>query len=282
MDERTIFKSLQNRGDVPGLIGPLDAKLDILTRAYFDLPLSVPGASAGALAVNDICNRLLARGATPRFLTGAFVMSDSLAPERAAEVAEAARAASVQAEAEFASVDTEVSDRGPRYGLGMTLTAVGEMRPDNSWSPDCLLSDDAVILTGPAGAHCLAELEAAEGFLFVPPVVDDSASLGDVVHALERTVGSNVRMMYYPAEGVGPAAEAIERLSGARLDIDADAVPVKKEVRAAAATIGMSIMRAATSGAMIVVVAREVADEALAAIRRSEHGRYAAVVGYVV
>lgn len=281
MTTQSPFNSLALSGDAPGLIGPLESRLDFTTRGYHDVPMVVPGSSVGACAIYDTVNRMLARGATPRFMTASFVVGDSIPASKLRYVAGQAAEAAVQSEVEFTSVETIVTDRPPRHGIGVTLSAIGEMRPAVEWSPACLRPGDAVIVTGEVGAHGAALSQSIDNALFLPPVLTDAAPLVDVVHEIQNVAASGIRMMYYPADGLASAVREIERMSGLKIACDASRVPVRGVVAEAARVLGKSPLELATASAMIVIVPSSQADETVAAARRSAYGSSAAVIGTV-
>jgi hydrogenase expression/formation protein HypE len=64
--------------------------------------------------------------------------------------------------------------------------------------------------------------------------------------------------------------------------VSEDAIPVRAQVRGAAELLGIDPMYVACEGRMVVVVAGESADAALAALRAHPDGAQAAVIGQVV
>lgn len=273
-----LFNSLANRGDSPGLLEQLNGAPDLQTRAYYNLPAIIPGTSAGAFAVNDLCNRMLARGATPRYLGATFAIDPDMVMSKLRYVANHTAEAAVEAEVEIASADTAIVDTGLPCGIGITLTAVGEVENRAAYRGECISDGDVVIITGRAGAHGAALFEARNRSLFIPPVLSDSTSLGDVVSAIRQQAADGLRMMYYPADGVSPAMAEIEKITGRKARLHHDNVPVAPIVAAAAHSIGCSPLSLATAGAMIAIVAADKAEATLAAVRRSACGRHAAII----
>jgi hydrogenase expression/formation protein HypE len=67
--------------------------------------------------------------------------------------------------------------------------------------------------------------------------------------------------------------------SGVGIVIDEGAVPVRKEVRAAAELLGIDPLHVANEGKAVIGVRPEQADAVLAAVREHPLGRDAAIVG---
>jgi len=282
MSVKRLFERLASRGNLPGLPGTIDGVTDILTRAYYDVPAIMPGTSVGAFAINDIVNRMLARGATPRFLGATFAVSPDMSAITTRYVASHTAEAAVEAEVEIISSHAVDLDKGQQPGLAVTLTAVGEMWPPALAETRPVRPGDAVIITGRAGAHGVALYEARTRSLFIPPVLSDSASLCDVINALRRVVAEQMRLMCYPADGVIDAMAHIESVTGCKVRLDADAVPIAATVSDAARVMHRQALTLPTAGAMIAVVPEEMAEEAIEAVRREAHGSHAAVIGRII
>lgn len=274
-----IFKNLAVKGDAPGLIGPLDAKLAYMSRVYYAMPTHIAGTTSGAAAVNDICNRLLAQGATPRFLAATFTISSTFTADEATTMAESIRTAAVQAEVEIASVDVAVTGEHLPSAVQMSMAAIGEQRPDCTWGFNCIRPGDVIICTGAVGTQGAALMESRLDAQFMPPVASDTASLGDIVHALQNVTPAAIRALYYPADGFSSAIEDMRAATGLDVEIDAAAVPVAPAVKAACKSVGVSAYDIECAGVMLAVVAADKADEAVAAVKRSAHGAQGAIVG---
>lgn len=72
------------------------------------------------------------------------------------------------------------------------------------------------------------------------------------------------------------------RKSKLQVVIDEESLPIRKSVRSAADMVGIDPLEVANEGKVILGVAREDAEEILAAIRRHRYGHDAAIVGTVV
>ncbi len=275
------LKNLALKADVPGLIGPLDNQLALLTHKFTTTPVLVGGTTAGAVAVNYIANSLLAQGATPRYATMCFTVNTSISDDVVAELAASTEKASVEAESEIAAVDAVAVGSEMPSCVQIAITGLGEQRPDTDWGVNRIESGDVVILTGAVGAHGAALAQARSGIKSTEGVVSDSATLDDIVHALQDSVPDAIRCMIYPFSGFNAAIKQIEVDGGVRIDVDRDAVPVAEDVVAEANVMGVSPLELETGGAMIVVVSAQKADNALAAIRRSIFGDKAAKIGVV-
>ncbi|MCX8204780.1 MAG: AIR synthase-related protein, partial [Candidatus Nezhaarchaeota archaeon] len=61
-----------------------------------------------------------------------------------------------------------------------------------------------------------------------------------------------------------------------------EAIPIKEEVRAASEMLGLDPLEATCEGRALLGVRRSLAKDVLEAVRRTKHGRDAAIIGEVV
>lgn len=275
------LRKLALEADSPGLIGPIENEIALLTHKFTTTPVLIGGTTAGAVAVNYIANSLLAQGATPRYATVCFTVNTSVADETIAELAASTRKASVDAEMEIAAVDAVAVSSDMTSSVQIAMTGLGEQRPDTDWGGYRVKSGDIVIVTGAVGTHGAALAQARTGVESGKGMASDSAALGDIVHALQNSVPDSIRCLVYPFAGLNAAIKQIEAESGARVEVEHDRIPVTDEVSAEAKLMGVSPLDLETAGAMVVVVSAQDADNALAAIKRSSFGADAAEIGVV-
>jgi hydrogenase expression/formation protein HypE len=74
----------------------------------------------------------------------------------------------------------------------------------------------------------------------------------------------------------------IARASQVGIALDERAIPVKPAVRSACEMLGLDPLYVANEGKLIAIVAQDLADAMLAAMRAHEFGRETAIVGRVV
>jgi hydrogenase expression/formation protein HypE len=257
------------------------ARLAFSTDAFVVQPRFFPGSDIGALAVHGTVNDLAMMGARPAFLSAAFVLEEGLPVEElrtvAASMAAAARAAGVH----VVTGDTKVVERGAADGLYIVTAGIGVVPAGCRLGPERLRAGDAVIVSGPVGAHGVAVMSRRAGIEFEVDVVSDTAPLSEPVEAL--LAAADVRCMRDATRG--GLATVLCELSGASsvsIVVDEERVPVLEPVRAACATLGLDPLYVANEGVFVAVVTPDAADAALAALRAHPLGAQAEVVGQVV
>lgn len=274
------LKNLANAAARPGMIGPLDNKLALVTHKFSTTPIEFGDTCSGSVAVNHVVNTLLSYGATPRYLTICFTVSSAVSDDEIGRLATRTEATTVEAEAEIAAVDAILVGSDMPAGVQIAITGLGEQRPDTNWSVSNIRKGDAVIVTGAVGAHgaALAQARSGNGN---GETKSDSAPLNDLVHALQNVVPQAIRTMVYPFSGFNAAVSALEQKCGMKVSIDAAKVPVGEATARVAEMMGVSPLDLETAGAMVVVIAQDKAEQALEAVRRTDFGGEAAIVGTI-
>jgi hydrogenase expression/formation protein HypE len=123
-----------------------------------------------------------------------------------------------------------------------------------------------------------------EGIAFETELKSDVAPIWEVVEAVAGAIGwGNIHAMKDPTRaGLSNALNEIARKSNVGILVREDAIPVKPEVRAASEMLGISPYDVANEGKVVMIVAREYAEDALDAMRKTEKGKAAAIIGEVI
>ena len=259
------------------------AQYTTTSHIYDNIPMSWDGGDLGQLAVDDIANRILRRGATPRYFSANLFIDEDTDVAALHRMRESMRQALTQAEMECVNIHTSVLQSGPRFGVAMSCFGVGVLPPDLNVGASCIEPDDIVIVTGNVGAHGLA-VGIASGVLPKPeePIVDTPASLGDIVHSLLRDApGLRALVLPMRADGLMGALKRAAKRSYTAVNIDRNLVPVDVAVRDYCALNGLDPLLQPTAGVMVAIVPRSQVKAALGSIQRSAYGANAAAIGTI-
>jgi hydrogenase expression/formation protein HypE len=176
--------------------------------------------------------------------------------------------------------DTKVVPRGAVDGLFINTAGIGESLLPMP-GPAALQPGDQLIVSGPIGCHGLAVLSARERLEFDPPPQSDSAPLFPAVERLHMA-GVAVRALRDATRGgVTAVLHEWAAASQATLVVDADRLPVDPVVRGVSELLGLDPLRVACEGTMVVAVASDQVDAALAALRQVPVGHQACRIGEV-
>lgn len=257
----------------------LEGGLAFSTDSFVVSPLFFPGGDIGKLSVCGTVNDLAMCGAEPKYLSLALIIEEGLPAENLRRVVASIKSAAEAAGVQVVTGDTKVVERGRGDGLYINTAGIGLVKYPGL-GPDKLRPGDAVLLSGTAGDHGAAVMLARDG-LMEGEIRSDCAALNGLAFALLDS-GAQVRVLRDPTRG-GVATTLCEFAESAKLGIELDeaAIPVRRDVSAACALLGLDPLYCANEGKMLAVVAPEDAQAALAALRSRPEGENAAIIGRV-
>jgi hydrogenase expression/formation protein HypE len=258
------------------------AKLAFSTDSYVVRPMFFPGGSIGDLAVNGTVNDLAMSGATPMFLSTAFILQEGTALTDLGRIAEAMGAAALAAGVRLVTGDTKVVDSGSGDGVYINTAGIGVMPDGVDIHPRRAAIGDAVLISGDIGVHGVAVMSCREGLEFGTTVRSDTAPLHGLVAAMIGT-GADLHVLRDPTRGgVAAALNEIAHASGVGIDLTERDLPIPPEVRDACNLLGLDPMQVANEGKLLALVPAADAGAVLAAMRSHPEGRGARRIGTCV
>jgi hydrogenase expression/formation protein HypE len=122
-----------------------------------------------------------------------------------------------------------------------------------------------------------------EGLEFETELESDSAPLHALVARVLEAGGRDVHVLRDPTRGgVASALNEIAESAGLAVVLDERLIPVSDAVKGACEILGLDPLYVANEGKCLAIVAPDVADRVLEAMRDDPRGRDAAIVGEVV
>ncbi|MEV5889000.1 hydrogenase expression/formation protein HypE [Nonomuraea fuscirosea] len=257
--------------------------LAFTTDSYVVSPLFFPGGDIGDLAVNGTVNDLAMCGARPRYLSAGFILEEGLPVEDLRRIAASMAAAAAAAEVEIVTGDTKVVQRGRADGCYITTTGVGLIERPVTLSSAAARPGDAVLVSGPIGAHGAAVMLARGDFDIEAAIVSDTAPLhGVVAGLLDALPGGRVRTLRDATRGgVATVLNEVAAASNVAVVLEEAAIPVRPEVTGVCELLGLDPLYVACEGRFVAVVDGEHAAGALDALRAHPLGEQAAIIGTV-
>jgi hydrogenase expression/formation protein HypE len=284
--EGLLLPALENPALAPlsdaALIPFRDARLALSTDSYVVCPLRFPGGSIGELAVNGTVNDLAVSGATPLGLSAALIIEEGLETTVLTHEVEAMARAAEHAGVYVATGDTKVVERGKGDGLYVITTGVGIADPELNLSSASVCPGDKVLCSGTLGDHGAAILIARGDLELEAEVLSDTRPLTPLVGALKRSAGPGLRFMRDPTRGgVGTVLNELARDSGYGVALWEEKLPIRDVVNGACEILGIDPLYVANEGKLLAVVAPKLADAALEALRGTDGGEDAQIIGEV-
>jgi hydrogenase expression/formation protein HypE len=220
-------------------------------------------------------------GATPLFLSVAFIIEEGLSMETLRRITNSLGRAASACGVQIVTGDTKVVDKGSGDGVFINTTGLGVMPEGVHLSAGEARPGDAVILSGFIGDHGIAILAEREGLEFDTAVQSDSAPLHTLVADMLDLTHS-IHCLRDPTRGgISSSLNEIAAQSRVGILLEEDAIPVREEVRGACEMLGLDPLYVANEGKLIAIVAPAAAEPILEAMRRNPAGRDARIIGRV-
>jgi hydrogenase expression/formation protein HypE len=192
-------------------------------------------------------------------------------------------AACAEAGVALVTGDFKVVERGSGDGIFANTAGVGFLRQDPPPSLRRARPGDAILINGPVGQHGVALLAARGELQLQVTVESDCAPLADLVGAMLEAGGEGVHALHDPTRGgVEAALNEIAEASGVGMEIRERDFPRDPGVDGACDILGLDPLQVANEGKLVAIVAPEVAEAVLAAMRESQYGAESAVIGEVL
>jgi hydrogenase expression/formation protein HypE len=257
-------------------------RVGITTDSFVVKPLSFPGGSIGELAINGTVNDLAVSGVKAEAIVVTYILEAGLPTEiLEAEVRAMAKAAK-EAGVVIAGGDTKVVEHGKADGMYISTAGIGRRIPGVTIDPASVRPGDKVLLSGPVGDHGITILLARGELDLEADLTSDTRSVLPFVEALVAAAGPGVRWMRDPTRG-GVATSLNELARDCRLGVALyeDDVPVRDTVRGACELLGLDPFHIANEGQFLAVVAPELAEAGLQALRATPGGENASLIGEI-
>jgi len=259
-------------------------------------PLFFPGGDIGRLAVTGTVNDIAVLGAQPLALTSGFVLEEGLAITDFERIVRGMGETCREAGVYVITGDTKVVEKGSLRGCVINTSGIGKRnqalehdiqvvkkhRPqfNSRWLLDSnLRSGDKILLSGTVGDHGLAVLSSREGYGFGSKIVSDVTPLNRVIQRLLSEVGGIVAMKDPTRGGLSNALNEWREKSKVGILVKEEKIPIREDVRSACEMLGIDPLEVGNEGKIIIGVVKEKAEEVLTALRATNEGKKAQMIG---
>ena len=247
------------------------------TDSFVVTPLVFKGGDIGKLCVCGTVNDLLMMGAEPKYLTCGFILEEGLDTDLLDQIVESMAAQARAAGVIICAGDTKVVEGNG--GLYINTTGIGLIPEGRDVSSANCHDGDVIICSGNLGDHHACIL--SHRMEIENDITSDCAALNDIVDALFAAEIDVRTMRDVTRGGLGTVINEIADSSSCRIELDEDAIPVSPQVKGFSDILGLDPLYMGNEGKMIAVVPAEQAEAAVTAMRRTEHGKDAAIIGRV-
>lgn len=272
---------LQTLNDSAVVDGIRAGRIALTTDSYVISPYFFPGGDIGLLSVCGTVNDLSMAGARPLYLTTGFILEEGMPMEDLRKILSSMRAAADEAGVRIVAGDTKVVEKGKGDGIYINTAGIGIVQEGLDLSPNRIRPGDKIILSGSVGNHGMAVMAERNGISFDPPILSDVCALNSLVETMIATT-MDIRVLRDPTRG-GVATTLKEFASDSSwcMMIEEEAIQVRPGVQGACDLLGLDPLYVANEGILLAVVAPHAADELVQAMKKTEAGSEASVIGEV-
>jgi hydrogenase expression/formation protein HypE len=270
------YPSLSDATEIAGV-----ERMCMTTDTFVVDPIFFPGGDIGKLAVYGTCNDLAVSGARPKYLSLGFVIEEGFPVIDLKRLVDSITEAAGSAGVAVVTGDTKVVPEGRGGGIYINSCGIGEKVYPSTLGAPGIKAGDAVVLSGPIGAHGMAILAMRESLPVGKNLLSDCANLFPLCSDL-YDLGQDLRVMRDATRG-GVAAvlnELVSELSFGIL-VKEPAIPVDIDVKAVSGILGLNPLEVANEGVFVAVVKATRAAQVLEMLSAHPVGKYAAVIGEV-
>jgi len=256
-------------------------QLAVSTDSHIVSPLFFAGGDIGRLAVCGTVNDVSMSGAIPLYLTAGFILEEGLPIDTLTRVTESMQAAACEAGIQIVAGDTKVVERGKADGLFINTAGIGWIPAGRQIGGALAAPGDSVLISGAMGDHGIAVLSARGDLGFDAEVKSDVAPLNNLIQNLLEAA-PHVHVLRDPTRGgLATTLNEIAQQSGVCIEIVEHQIPVHPAVRAACDMLGFDPLYVANEGKLIVILPSTEVDAALEAMRHTQYGEEAMLIGQV-
>jgi len=248
------------------------------TDSHVVRPIFFPGGDIGRISVCGTVNDLAMMGAKPIALSCGMIIEEGFDTADLERIVASMDEALGEAGASIVTGDTKVLEHGALDGIAINTAGIGVAKTvvrDNGLRPG-----DVIIVSGTLGDHGLAIMAHREGFDLGEQIHSDVAPLSKMVEKVMEA--GTIHAMKDPTRGgFASAINEMAKKAGVCVRIREEQVPIRKNVKSAAAMLGIDPLEVANEGKIVMGVPAAEADAILAALRSHKYGKDATVIGTV-
>ena len=260
------------------------SRICFTTDSYVVKPLFFNGGNIGKLAVCGTVNDLAVAGSKPVAISMGLIIEEGLEIETFRTIIRSASEAAKEAGVIIAAGDTKVVEHGSADKLFINTSGVGLCVDGAVLGFGRIKEGDSIIINGTIGDHGMAILAGREALRFESRIQSDCAPLNGIISELYKSPVVLARLKFMrdaTRGGLAAVLNEIAKAANISLVIVEKELPIRNDVRAAADMLGFDLLNVANEGKFVAVVDKDVADEAVAIMRKHPLGKDAAIIGQV-
>jgi hydrogenase expression/formation protein HypE len=259
-----------------------NSRLAFSSDSFVVKPYFFPGGDIGDLAVNGTVNDIAMCGATPHYLSAAFIIEEGFPIKHLKQIVNSMAKAAQAAQLQIVTGDTKVVERGGADGIFINTSGIGIINHDQQIAPQNAREGDVVISNGYIGDHGIAILSQREGLTFESSIKSDTAALHTLVNTI-LAASAETHVLRDPSRGgLASTLNEIAQASQVEIRLQEPNIPIRESVQAACELLGLDPLIIANEGKLIAIVPEQDGDAVLKAMQQHPLGKHSAIIGKVL
>lgn len=254
------------------------SRIAITTDSFVVTPVIFKGGDIGRLSICGTVNDLLMRGATPKYITCAFIIEEGADTDTLEQIVRSMADTAREAGVIVVCGDTKVIEGSG--GIYINTTGVGFVKESTDIVSTNLRAGDAIVVSGNMGDHHAAILSARMNI--ENNIKSDNAPLGEMVRKMLREGIELHTLRDVTRGGLGTVLNELAKASNVGIELRENAIPVDKEVKAFARILGLDIMHMGNEGKLVAAMPKSQAERAVEIMKSCKYGENSAIIGEVV
>lgn len=256
-------------------------RLAFTTDSYVVDPIFFPGGDIGKLAVTGTVNDLAVGGATPLYLSCAFIIEEGLPMQTLQKVVQSMSETAKEAGVAIVTGDTKVVHRGACDKLFINTAGIGVIDKNVDVSASNALPTDCILINGYLGNHGAAILDARGELALDNTIASDCQTLNDLIDKMLEVCPDIHCMRDATRGGLATVLNEFAQASDCCIQIDESSLPVRTEVRGMCEILGLDPLYLANEGKLVVVVPEHKAQALLECMQAHPAGKDSAIIGRI-
>ncbi len=260
-----------------------EGHLAFTTDSYVVDPIFFQGGDIGRLAICGTVNDLAVSGATPLFLSAAFILEEGFPMNDLRRIVQSMATDAKKAGIQIITGDTKVVKKGQCDKIFITTSGVGKVEPE--YIPlslgTSIKAGDRILVNGFLGDHEIAVLAARENLDFEVPVYSDVAPLNGIISRLKAHNIDIHFMRDITRGGLATVLSEVAVMCKLGIHIEEEKLPIREHILGICEIYGFNPLFLANEGKVMLVISEESADKALEIMKQHEFGIHARIIGSV-
>jgi len=257
-----------------------DFELVFTSDGYTINPLFFPGGDIGKLAITGTINDLSVMGAKPLAILDDIIVEEGFPVADLEKIVSSMISVAESLNIAIIGGDFKVMPKGKLDKIIIASTGIGVAERGRVIRDSGLKTGDKIIVTGTVGEHEIALLSVREGLTFESNITSDLAPLWPLMEKALK-VGGITAAKDPTRGGLASTLNEMAKKSRVCIWIYEDNIPIRSEVKAACEMLGLDPLYLACEGRAIIGVEASKAEEVLDAIKSTEIGKNATIIGEV-